>query len=94
MLDPFGLHRASCIKVYFILHQQLCAVKGKGKGLATCYSTAYRLVTSSALQSRKWQLFGMNQWCRSALCGHPLLELTDNWTHGAASRHIIAKCHI
>jgi len=27
-------------------------------------------VTSSALQSRKWQLIGMSQWCRSALCGN------------------------
>ena len=34
--------------------------------------TWVRLVTSSALQSRKWQLIGMSQWCRSALCGHPL----------------------
>jgi len=49
------------------------------------------LVTSSALQSRKWQLIGMSQWCRSALCGHPLPALTDNWTHGAASRHTIAQ---
>jgi len=32
----------------------------------------------------------MSQWCRSALCGHPLPALTDNWTHGAASRHVIA----
>ena len=52
--------------------------------------TWVRLVTSSALQSRKWQLIGMSQWCRSALCGHPLPALTDNWTHGAASRHTIA----
>jgi len=49
-----------------------------------------RLVTSSALQSRKWQLIGISQWCRGALCGHPLPALTDNWTHGAASRHTIA----
>jgi len=27
---------------------------------------------------------------RSALCGHPLPALMDNWTHGAASRHSIA----
>jgi len=47
-------------------------------------------VTSSALQSQKWQLIGMSQWCRSALCGHPLPALTNNWTHGTASRHIIA----
>jgi len=32
----------------------------------------------------------MNQWCRSALCGHPLTAPTDSWTHGAASRHTIA----
>ena len=32
----------------------------------------------------------MSQWCRSALCGHPLPALTDNWTHGAASRDTIA----
>ena len=48
------------------------------------------LVTSSALQSRKWQLIGMSKLCCSALCGHPLPALTDNWTHGAASRHTIA----
>jgi len=29
-------------------------------------------------------------WCRSALRGHPLPALTDNWTHGVASRHTIA----
>ena len=58
--------------------------------LAIAPLTWVRLVTSSALQSRKWQLIGMSQWCRSALCGHPLPELTDNWTHGAASRHTTA----
>jgi len=31
-----------------------------------------------------------SQWCHSALCGHPLPVLMDNWTHGAASRHTIA----
>ena len=58
--------------------------------LAIAPLTWVRLVTSSALQSRKWQLIGISQWCRSALCGHPLPALTDNWTHGAASRHTIA----
>jgi len=58
--------------------------------LAIAPLTWVRLVTSSALQSRKWQLIGMSQWCRSALCGHPLPALTDNLTHGAASRHTIA----
>ena len=48
-------------------------------------------MTNSASQSRKWQLIiGMSQWCCSVLCGHPLPALTDNWTHGAASRHTIA----
>jgi len=57
----------------------------------TRYSAAYmRLVISSALQSRKRQQIGMSQRCRSALCGHPLRALMDNWTHGAASRHTIA----
>ena len=57
--------------------------------LAIAPLTWVRLVTSSALQSRKWRLIGMNQWCRSALCGHSLPALTDNWTHGAAIRHTI-----
>jgi len=37
-------------------------LKGKNKGLDTCYSATYMsgLVTSSALQSRKWQLIGMS----------------------------------
>ena len=56
-------------------------------------------MTNSTLQSRKWQLIGMSQWCRSALCGHPLPiilcghplpVIIDNWTHGAASRNTIA----
>ena len=58
--------------------------------LAIAPLTWVRLVTSGALQSRKWQLIGMSQWCCSALCGYPLPALTDNWTHGAASRHTIA----
>ena len=61
--------------------------KVKVSTLAIMPLTWVRLVTSGALQSRKWQLIGMSQWCRSALCGHPLPALTDNWTHGAASRH-------
>jgi len=52
--------------------------------------TWVRLVTSSALESRQWQLIDMSQWCRSALCAHPLPALTDNWTNGAASRHTVA----
>ena len=56
--------------------------------LAIAPLTWVRLVTSSALQSCKWQLIGMSQWCRSALCGHPLPALTDNCS--ADSRHTIA----
>ena len=33
----------------------------------------------------------MSQWSRSALCGHPLPALTDNWIHGAASRHTMPQ---
>jgi len=33
-------------------------------------------------QSPKWQLIGMSLWYRSALWGHPLLTLTNNWTRG------------
>jgi len=66
--------------------------KGKGKGLDTCYCATYMS------QTRDQQRFtisevaavGMSQWCRSALCGHLLPALTDNWIHGAASRHTIA----
>jgi len=65
-------------------------IKVKVWTLAIAPLTWVRLVTSSVLQSRKWQLIGISQWCRSALCGHPLPALTDNWTHGAASRHTIA----
>ena len=63
------------------------SVKVKVWTLAIAPLASVRLVTSSALQSRKWQL---SQWCRSTLCGHPLPALTDDWTHGAASRHTIA----
>jgi len=68
-------------------------VKVKVWSLDTCYSAIYmsqiRDQQYRTLQSRKWQLIGMSQWCRSALCGHPLPTLTNNWTHGAASRHTI-----
>jgi len=66
-------------------------VKVSTSTLATVPLTWVRLVTSSALQSQKWQLIDMSQWCRSALCGHPLPVLTDSWTHGAASRHTTAQ---
>ena len=66
-------------------------VKVKVWTLAIVPLTRVRLVTScSALQSRRWQLIGMSQRCRSALCGHPLPALTNDWTHAAASRHTIA----
>ena len=78
------------ILAYFIMGIKV-KVKVKVWTLAIAPLTWVRLVTSSALQSRKWQMISMSQWCRSALCGHPLPALTDNWTHGAASRHTIAQ---
>jgi len=62
-------------------------IKVKVWTLAIAPLTWVRLVASSALQSHKWQLIGMSQWCRSALWGHSLPALVDNWTHSAASRH-------
>ena len=65
----------------------------KGKGLDTCYSATYMSQTSD--QQRFTILEVAADWhepmvCRSALCGHLLPALTDNWTHGAASRHTVA----
>jgi len=66
----------------------------RGKGMDTCYSATYMS------QTRDQQRFTISEvaadshepiWRRSALCGHPLPSLTDNWTHGAASRHTIAQ---
>jgi len=55
-----------------ILHRtRISAVKVKVKVWTLAIAPLIR-VTSSALQSRKWQLIGMSQWCRSALCGHLL----------------------
>ena len=79
----YALVPANLYQNQFICHNRetnkQTGLKDKGK-----------CVTNSALQSRKWQLIGMSQWCRSALCGHPLPALMDNWTHSAASRHTIA----
>ena len=72
---------------------QLCSMsvwKVKVWTLVIAPLTWVRLATSSTLQAQKWQLTGMSQWCRRALCGHPLPALTDNWTLGAASRHTTA----
>jgi len=54
--------------------------------------TRVRLVTSDqpclhTISEVVRQLIGIGQWYRSALCGHPLPTLTDNWTCGAAKRH-------
>ena len=62
---------------------------------ATLKSIDYNVAMTFILNNNnnnnnKWQLqIGVSQWCRSALCGHPLPALTDSWTHGAASRHTI-----
>ena len=85
----FNFVKSSCVISLFCVTMHSVSLK-KVWTLAIAPLTWVRLVTSSALQSRKWQLIGMSQWCRSALCGHPLPVLMDNWTHGAASRHTIA----
>jgi len=66
------------------------SIKVKVWTLAIAPLTWVRLVTSSALQSRKWQLTGMGQWCHSALCGYPMPTLLDSQTYGAACRHTTA----
>jgi len=95
--DPVAAFRSSSDApprgiVCFQIKKYVQTLKGKVKVWTFVIAplTRVRLATSSALQSRKWQLIGMSQWCRSALCGHPLPALTDNWTHCAASRHTIA----
>ena len=76
------------VSQYFtVLLTQPIHCKGKVWTVVIAPLTWVRLVTSSALQSRKWQLIGMSQWCRSTLCGHPLPAPTDNWTCGAARIH-------
>ena len=47
-----------------------------------------RTVQNIVFCSTVWNLWNYLQWfSRSTLCCHPLPALTDNWTHGAASRH-------
>jgi len=77
--------------LYYTTQPRKRVAKVKVWTLVIAPLTWVRLVTSSALQSHKWQLIGMSLWCRSALCGHPLPALTDNWTHGAVSRHTTAS---
>jgi len=66
--------------------------KGKGKGLDTCYSAA------SMCQTRDQQRFTISElaadWHEPVvpqrIIWPSIATLTDNWTHGAASRHTIA----
>ena len=49
----------------------------------TCYSAACMSQTRNQQRfttSEVAAAVGISQWCRSALCGHPLPALTDNWT--------------
>jgi len=77
------------------LLQMSVLLKVRTNGLDTCYSANY------VSQTRDQQRFtisevaadwhSLSQWCRSALCGHLLSVLTDNWSHhSAVSRHTIA----
>lgn len=45
------------------------------------------LLARHVLESQKWQLIGMNQCYRSALCSHPLSAVANSWACGAACRH-------
>jgi len=56
-----------CFIVLYCIAALLC--ENKVYNYSAIYMSQTRDVTSSALQSRKWQLIGMSQWCRSALCG-------------------------
>jgi len=52
---------------------------------STCSTASYTRQTRGQkhlVQSRKWQMIGMSYWYCSALCGHSLLVLTNNWTRG------------
>jgi len=57
-------------------------LKVKVRTLAIAPLTWVRLLTSGALQYRKWQLTGMSQWCRSTLCGH----------NASANRQLDQRC--
>jgi len=78
------------VSLFILLSYVKVKVKVKVWTLVIAPLTWVRLMTSSALQSPKWQLHGMSQWYCSALFDHPLPALTDNLTNGAASRHTIA----
>jgi len=69
--------RSSLIGRQCVRDSAVVGKKGKGRILIERY---LHTVTSRTLQFRKWQLIGMNQWCCSANCGHPLHALTYNWT--------------
>jgi len=56
-----------CFIVLYCIAALLC--ENKVYNYSAIYMSQTLDVTSSALQSRKWQLIGMSQWCRSALCG-------------------------
>ena len=72
---------------------QFTTIKAKGKGLDTCYSATYMS------QTRDQQRFTISEvaadWHEPMVPQHIMWlsigpALTDNWTHGAASRHTIA----
>ena len=64
-----------------------------------CLSCTYCALNNNSINGDKGKGKGQ-ETCYSAAymsrtrdqqrCGHPLLALTDNWIHGAASRHTIA----
>ena len=84
-------HRVTSCSITRSISSTSMEVRGKGKGkgrvLPTVLLTWVRLMTRSALQSRKWQLIGKRHWYRGALNCHPLPAQANNWTHGAAHRY-------
>jgi len=59
-------------------------MKVKFRVLLQRYLHGVKLVTSSALPSRKWQLIGV-RYC-GALCGHPKPAIANNWIRTSAQQ--------
>ena len=81
-----------CVLTPDLQSEKKTRIKVKGKGLDTCYSATYMS------QTRDQQRFTISEvaadWHEPVvpqrIMWPSLPVLTDNWTHGAASRHTIA----
>jgi len=63
-------------------HGAQCQHRAKVKAPCACYSATrtQSQAPSNASQSLKWQLIGMSQGYRGALCGHSLSAIANSWT--------------